>query len=110
MYYIWSLFISIVLLVIIVYIEKQKNDNKNIKYDIFSLSNLLIFGIIYLISTILCYFVISDDNLLINIENEKVIIDNKYEKIDTKKNIDPLILKRISDNFDTGFEPYDNEL
>lgn len=110
MYYIWSLFISVVLLVIIVYIEKQKNDNKNMKYDIFSLSNLLLFGIIYLISTILCYFVISDDNLLINIENEKVIIDNKYEKIDTKRNIDPLILKRISDNFDTGFEPYDNEL
>lgn len=107
MYYIWSFAIAIILFSIIQYIEYDKNKKINKKYEIFTIINGIIFVIIYILSTILCYYVLSDDYNVFN-SNEKTI---NNDIIDTNNNIDPLILKKISDNFNIGFEPFDeNEL
>jgi multisubunit Na+/H+ antiporter MnhB subunit len=103
MYYIWSFAIAIILFAIVQYIEYEKNRKLNKKYDIFTIINGIIFFIIYILSTILCYYILSDDNDILNFKDK--IVNNDI--IDTNNNIDPLVLKKIPDNFNIGFEPFD---
>jgi hypothetical protein len=108
MYYIWSLGIAIILFAIIQYVEYEKHRKLNKKYDVFTVINCIIFVIIYIMSTIIFYYILSDNNDILNFK-EKIIDNNDI--IDINTNIDPLILKRIPDNFNIGFEPFDeNEL
>lgn len=106
MYYIWSLIISIIIFSILQYIEydKEKKD-----YVLFKPKNAILMFIIYLISTILCYFVFSDNMLsginIISGSGSSVDVENMIDKTQ----VDPTVLKKISDNFNTGFEPYDED-
>jgi len=106
MYYIWSLIISIIIFAILQYIEYDK-DKKN--YKLFKPNNAILIFMIYLISTILCYFVFSD-NMLSNINIMSGGGSSSDVEIFTDKTqVDPSILKRIPDNFNIGFEPYEDE-
>jgi hypothetical protein len=106
MYYIWSLIISIIIFGILQYIEYDK-DRK--EYVLLKPKNAILMFMIYLISTILCYFAFSDNMLAgINIMSgggSSIDVENMVDKTQ----VDPSVLKRIPDNFNTGFEPFDDE-
>ncbi len=106
MYYIWAAIFCIIIFSIIQYIEYQKYKNDGKIYDLFALNNFIILFIIYILCNIICYFIFSDDNYLLSIIETKENV-NKLDIIDSNNNIDPLILKKIPDNFNTGFEPFD---
>ena len=96
MYYIWSLVISIIIFIIIQYIENDKYNKIGEKYNPFTIINLVIFVILYVLLSIIFFYILSD---------KKIFSSN--EEIDINNNIDPLILKKIPDTFNTGFEPFD---
>lgn len=98
MYYIWSIVITLIVFIIIQYFEKKRCNENDENYNLFTLSNLLVIGILYLIITVISYF----------LYNNKDIIKNNDIEID-KDHIDPNILKKIPDNINTGFEPFDDE-
>ena len=106
MYYIWAVIFCIIIFSIIQYIEYQKYKSDGKIYEVFTLNNLIILFIIFILSNIICYFIFSDDNFLSSFIETKDAV-NKLDIIDSNTNIDPLILKKIPDNFNTGFEPYD---
>lgn len=102
MYYIWSFVISIILFIIIYLIEKKKNDNDNIYTPLISINNITSFIVLYLLSTIVIYFASNTDDNDVKDNNITYIKDNKY--------IDPSILKKINEDIDVGFSPYNDEL
>ena len=105
MYYIWSAIITIIIFGILQYIEKKK-DNEH--YTLYKMNNIVLLFMIYLISTIMCYFVFSDSN----IDFEKSIMGGNSKGINNLINntqIDPSVLKKIPDNINTGFIPFDDE-
>lgn len=106
MYYIWSIIISIILFLLLQYNEYNKNKKNNINYEIFTLSNIGSFLIIYIIITIISYY-ISNNNQ--DIKNSIIggCDNNKYEIINKNININPDVLKKIPDNIDIGFTPYE---
>ena len=85
MYYIWSLIISIIIFAIIQYIENDKYSKQGKTYNPFTIINLIIFVILYVLLSIVFFYVLSDQNIF-------------SSEIDTNNNIDPLILKKIPDN------------
>jgi NADH:ubiquinone oxidoreductase subunit 6 (subunit J) len=87
MYFIWSLVCSIILFTIL-----QMNEyNKNVKdYDLYSVSNIGLFLILYILLTIIFYYVFDNE-----------VIDNNQ----IKENIDNMMLKQIKENVYTGFNP-----
>jgi len=104
-YYLWSLIITLILFTVIQFIEKQKYEQNNVNYDLFTLNNLLIFVILYIIITIIFFFIStgSSNNL------------NKLQKggVDggdiLKDYIDPNILHKVPDNINIGIDPgYDS--
>lgn len=102
MYYIYSLIITIILFVIIQLIEKNKH--KNEEYNYLSANNVLIFVMLFLISSVILYFVCGS--------NSKInIFDFNFKGGSTDKAIDheinPAILRGINDNINVGFEPYE---
>ena len=103
MYYIWSFVISIIIFSILQYFEKEKEGDR---YILFKIHNIILFFMIYLISTILCYFIFSSDvksSLIIGGDN------NIFNEIKNNTQIDPSVLKKIPDNFNIGFEPFSME-
>lgn len=112
-YYFVSLFITIIIFIIIQYLEynKQVEDYENQQsYNLFSLNNLLLFIIIYLVLTTgLFYLNTSNINFFSFLEiptnNTPSINDNNQIKTD----IDPKVLSKINDNFDTGFAPFNSD-
>lgn len=98
--YVWSIIITLILYIVLQYIEKQKYESNNQKYNLFTIQNLLILVILYIIITIIIYYItISSSNTIISIPT----INNDV----LKDNIDPNILKKINDNISIGFEPND---
>ena len=99
MYYIWSLLVAITIFIIIQYNEYKKEPEQ---YNVYSLSNFGTFFVIYLILTIISYFIFEIDYKCLNkIQPQKIGggIENTV--------IDPGMLKRIPDNIYTGFSPYE---
>lgn len=112
MYYIWSILITIFLFLILQYSEYKKNINANKKYNILNVSNIIVILMIYLISTIICYYSINNDSdIFNNIATIKTINDNKNISVINPTNvinsINPINLKKISDNINVGFTPYE---
>ena len=97
MYYLWSLVTSFALFSAIQFNEYKKNPKT---YNIYTLPNLTIFAIMYLMITILFYLMFS-----------QTVFDDKIQKggtnISSSATIDPTILKKIPDSIYTGFTPYD---
>jgi hypothetical protein len=112
-YYFVSLFISIIVFIIIQYLEynKKMDDYENQEpYYFFSLNNLLLFIIIYIVLTSgLFYLNTSNMNFFsfLEIPNNTNKNNNNNEII--KDDIDPKILSKINDNFDTGFAPFNTD-
>lgn len=114
-YYFFSFIISVILFIIIQYMEYKKvNEDVNEEpYKLFKLANLLLFIIIYIVITIAIFYLnASNMNLLsfldfsslISVKNKTTTTNN-----DIKDDIDPKVISKINDNFDTGFAPYDND-
>ena len=102
-YYLWSLIITLIIFTVIQFIEKQKYEQNNLEYDLFTLNNLLILVILYIIITIIFFFIStgSSNNL------------NKLQKGGDgdliKDNIDFNILHKVPDNINVGIDPgYDS--
>ncbi len=119
-YYIISLFISIITFIIIQYIEYnnyKKNIEENINvydepYNLFKMSNILLFFIIYLVFTIGLFYLkpslpsFLDFSGIINNDGSN---KQKTDGGDIKEDIDPKVISKITDNFDTGFAPFNSD-
>lgn len=93
MYYIWSFIISIIIFLAIQYNEYEKNKGK---YNIYSLSNIGTFLIIFIILTIILYMT-----------SNNYIFETTSKEINSGHNIiDPNMLKKIPEPIYTGFTPY----
>jgi len=120
-YYIISLILTIIIFGIIQFYEynKYKKDIENSNlyfepYSIFTMNNLLLLIILYIVITISCYYLnISKfkffDNIC-KISNITKLPDIKKGGNDINNEIDPKILAKINDNFDVGFEPFTSDL
>ena len=116
-YYFISFFISLIIFIIIQFIEyskhlneiKNNSDNYFIEpYTPFKLNNLFIFIIIYIVFTIACYYLnFSNFNFIyssfLNSNNSQTNSQSN------KKDIDPKILSKINDNFKVGIEPFNSD-
>jgi len=111
-YYFFSFIIAIIIFIIIQYLEynKQKAENEleQEPYNLFTIANLLLFIIIYLVVTIgLFYLNASNINLFSFLElPNKTSTNGGNINQDVKEDIDPKILSKINDNFDIGFAPF----
>ena len=88
-----------------------------INKSLFSKNNLLLFGIIYIVITIISYYAFTSSlslsslfplfliNLLKAPEPAPTLIKDNNDDDD---DIDPKILSKITDNLDIGFKPPDN--
>lgn len=99
MYYLWSFITALLLFLAIQYNEYKKSPKV---YNIYTVTNVTTFFIIYLMLTILFYFMFSEQ-----ISNEKV--QKGGTNISSSATIDPTILKKIPDVIYTGFTPYDDK-
>ena len=120
-YYIISFIISIFIFIIIQIIEYNKNNNdkdpNNEPYNLFKTSNILLFLIIYIVFTIGFFYLkpslpSSISSLFkFNLNNTNTNNTNNNTKIDggVKEEIDPKVLSKITDNFDTGFAPFNSD-
>ena len=124
-YYIISLIISIVVFIFVYLCDYKKpinnnnfnnnfnNDDDNDDKSLFTKNNLLLFGIIYIVITIICFYVFTSSislysliplfilNLFKAPEQLPPLIKDNGKGDD----IDPKILNKINDNFDIGFNP-----
>lgn len=108
-YYLNSLFVSIIIFLIIQYLEYNKSSNNpedEEPYSLFKLSNALLFVIIYVVFTITFFYLkASDIKLFSFFDEEKGNKNNDFAKDD----IDPKVLSKINDNFETGFAPFNSD-
>ena len=119
-YYIISLIISIVVFIFVYLCDYKKpinnnnnnnfnnDDNDNDNKSLFTKNNLLLFGIIYIVITIICFYVFTSSislysliplfilNLFKAPEQLPPLIKDNGKGDD----IDPKILNKINDNFD----------
>lgn len=116
-YYILSLIITVIIFIIIQYLEYSRisniyvnNDDEYIEpYSLFNLNNVLLFTIIYVVFTIGCYYLSSSFKMPDMITNLLSVPEQTTVETDTRNDIDPKILSRINDNFDIGFEPFEDD-
>lgn len=98
MYYIWSFVISIIISYFIQYNEYEKNPNE---YKLFTLINITTFFVLYLIITIIFYFIFEIDYKCVNkIKKRGGNSDTSIIDIDVVKQ-----LKNIKEETLYGFEP-----
>lgn len=98
MYYIWSFLISVLIFIIIQHFEYKKNP---FKYNLYTLQNFVTLCIIYILTTVIFYFLFEIDYKCLN----KIKKGGKIDVI-----TDPTLLKKISEPIYTGFEPFDDSL
>ena len=114
-YYFVSLFITIIIFIIIQYLEynKKVEDYENQEpYNLLSLNNLLLFIIIYIVLTTgLFYLNGSNTNFFsfLEIPNKSNVNNNNNNNNEIKTDIDPKVISKINDNFDTGFAPFNSD-
>ena len=130
-YYIVSLIISVVVFGIIYILDNgngNDNDNDNGngndgynyengngKKPLFSTNNILLFVIIYIVTTIISYYIFTSSLSFASLSAIiPVFILNLFKPpqeapplINDNDEIDPKILRKINDNIDTGFMPVD---
>lgn len=117
-YYIISFLISIIVFIIIQFIEYNKNNNEQDPnyepYNLFKTSNILLFLIIYLVFTIGFFYLKPSLSLSLSSSFPSLFNSNENtnnNKMDggVKEEIDPKVLSKITDNFDTGFAPFNSD-
>ena len=115
-YYIISFLISIIVFIIIQFIEYNKNNNEQDPnyepYNLFKTSNILLFLIIYLVFTIGFFYLkpsLSLSSSFPSLFNSNENTNNNKMDGGVKEEIDPKVLSKITDNFDTGFAPFNSD-
>jgi len=93
MYYLWSIVFTLLVFILLQYNEYTKNKSG---YKMLTFSNISVFIILYIVVTIIFYFSFSFDFRCLNKIQQRG--GNNYE-------IDHSMLKKISENLDTGFSP-----
>ena len=118
-YYLFSFVITVVIFAILQYFEySKKNQEKENNpyyepYDFFSTNNYLLFGIIYIVTTIGAYYLYSSEVNLTSMFNftKKTggggTVELKEQLI--KEEINPQVLSKINDNFDIGIDPFNSD-
>jgi hypothetical protein len=119
-YYLISLIITIIIFSVIQIYEYNKinkyieenGDNYYIEpYSLYNMNNLLLLVILYIVSTISCYYLnVSKWKLFDNIKKVVEIKKTGGEIINNIDDFDPKILSKINDNFNVGFEPFGSDL
>ena len=108
MYYIYSFVTTIVLFTFIQIYEKNKKKEEDQEYNLMSLNNVLIFVILFLVSSISLYYLIN--NKTVNLADFKFNFNFlKGGNADNiiKDEINTAILRQIPDNnINVGFEPF----
>jgi len=119
-YYIISLIFTIIFFGIIQYFEYNKINNEIEysneyiePYSLFKTNNYLLFAIIYLVLTIIAYYLYSSNFKLFSLfdykKNEQINKINNISEPSIKEEINPQILSKINDNFDIGFDPFNSD-
>jgi len=120
-YYLISFIITIVIFIIIQYFEYTRISNENMNdddynynepYSLFTTNNCLLFMIIYIVCTIIAYYVYSaniDFSFLLANKNNNPNTSATTGGDDNNNDIDPKILSKINDNFSVGFEPFNSD-
>lgn len=109
-YYLTSLFISIIVFLIFQYFDYNKyyeNPDEEEPYNFFKLSNALLFVIIYVVFTISLFY-LKAANIKLFSFFEPTKGGNKNNDF-VNDDIDPKVLSKITDNFDTGFAPFNSD-
>jgi hypothetical protein len=113
-YYLTSFLSTLVLFVIIQYIEYNRSKNEpEYEYSLFTLNNILLFVIIFIVITIALHYLspiiskIDFTSINMNMKGGGSTTATTIEEI---KEIDPKILSKINDNFDVGFEPFCSDI
>ena len=99
MYYIWSLLCSLVLFFLIQVSEYRKNERQ---YQLYTISNIGTFVIMYIIATIVFYLMHDIDN--------SVLFNTRKVDVDLSYNVDPNMLKKVTENIHTSFDPFSTNL
>jgi hypothetical protein len=112
-YYLISFIVAIFIFAIIQYLEynKYNNDEENVynePYTIYTINNCLLFVIIYVVITIIAYYVYSAniDFSFLSQKSAKQVETAQTMTGGENDTIDPKVLSKITDNFNVGFEPY----
>jgi hypothetical protein len=112
-YYLISFIVAIFIFAIIQYLEynKYNNDEENVynePYTIYTINNCLLFVIIYVVITIIAYYVYSAniDFSFLSQKSAKQVETTAQMTGGDNDTIDPKVLSKITDNFNVGFEPY----
>jgi hypothetical protein len=112
-YYLTSFLSTLVLFVIIQYIEYNRSKNEpDYEYSLFTLNNILLFVIIFIVITIALHYL---SPIISKIDFTSINMNMKggggtATTIEEIKEIDPKILSKINDNFDVGFEPFCSDI
>jgi hypothetical protein len=119
-YYLISLIFTIIIFSVIQIYEYNKikkyiednGDNYYIEpYSLFNMNNLLLIVILYIVSTISCYYLnISKWKFFDNIKKVVEVKKTGGEIVSNVDDFDPKILSKINDNFSVGFEPFSNDI
>jgi uncharacterized membrane protein len=118
-YYLISLIISFVIFVIIqIYEYRKKQNEENDYYEpylLFTFNNCLVFGIIYLVTTIISYYLYSSNMDIYPFKKTKIDLKTEIPETSTTNNIikddiNPQILSKINDNFDIGLDPFNSDI
>lgn len=118
-YYIVSIIISVVIFAIIFSLDRGTNDNYydeetgTYKKPLFSTNNILLFTIIYIVTTIISYYVFTSSVSLSSLQSiVPAFVLNLLKPpqeippmINDNDEIDPKVLRKINDNIDIGFMP-----
>ena len=127
-YYIVSFFISIVIFIFVYLYDYKSSDNNENQYDnqyenqnessksLFSTNNILLFIIIYIVSTIICFYTTTSalslsgfiPIFLLNLFKPPIQAPPLIKDNGDGDEIDPKILSKITDNLDIGFKPPDD--
>lgn len=121
-YYLIAFLLSLVLFAIIQFIEYNNSKNNDLiekePYSLFTLNNLLLFLIIFIVITIAFFYLspmISNFNFNLNSFNfnqkgGNANVNANATTTTTIEEIDPKILAKINDNFEVGFEPFNSDV
>jgi|UniRef100_A0A6C0DPT2 hypothetical protein len=118
-YYLVSLVISVLIFIFIYDNKPLVDEYGNLtgeKTSITSTNNIILFLIVYIVSTILSFYIFTASSslssfypsFLSNILTIPEAVTN-YENYENIDEIDPKILSKITDNIDIGFGPIENE-
>ena len=105
MYYIYSLVLSLIVYFILHTFYRSQNKFDKEKKENNTIENVFTFIVLYIIITIVCYFI--DQNMLLSSNNKSENNEYDFSK-PIKSNVDINLLKKIPEEVNTGFNISDS--